>query len=141
MVFAKAVYPPAGATALLAAVDPTICDLGWYLLPIVLLSAVLTLVSSLLVNNIQRRYPLYWWTPADLSKEPGSDIEKLPSRDDSSHVVNSMNENTSQLTTITVTSEAITIPQHLKLAREEELVLEVLRNKMKIGAALCDGST
>ena len=60
MTVTKTVYPPAGATALLAAVDPQVERLGWYLVPLVLLSAAITLLVSLLINNIQRRYPTYW---------------------------------------------------------------------------------
>ncbi|KAL8807155.1 MAG: hypothetical protein Q9182_000837 [Xanthomendoza sp. 2 TL-2023] len=56
-------HPPAGATALLAAIDEDVRGLGWYLLPVVLLSSVLVLVTALLVNNIQRRYPVFWIQP------------------------------------------------------------------------------
>lgn len=77
MTITKTVYPPAGALALIAAVDPILSRLGWYLLPLVLLSSISILLSSLLLNNIQRKYPQYWWTPADLSKKmPGTDAEK-----------------------------------------------------------------
>ncbi|KAL8816394.1 MAG: hypothetical protein Q9223_004581 [Gallowayella weberi] len=57
-------HPPAGATALLAAIDEDVRGLGWYLLPVVLLSSMLVLVTALLVNNIQRRFPVYWIEPA-----------------------------------------------------------------------------
>lgn len=131
MVFAKAVYPPAGATALLAAVDPTTCDLGWYLIPIVLLSAMLTLVVSLFLNNIQRRYPLYWWTPADISHDDGKDIEKLGCDDSSSQDTSSTSGDGPGASYIRISSEGISIPPRLQLAREEEIVLEVLRNRLK----------
>ena len=137
MVFAKAVYPPAGATALLTAVDPTVSNLGWYLLPVVLLSAVLTLASSLLINNIQRRYPLYWWTPADLSNKSTLDIEKMPSNDDSSQREPTDNH-PGRASHIMITSQKVMIPEHMQLAREEEAVLEVLRNRLK--ADISDGN-
>ncbi|RDB27131.1 hypothetical protein Hypma_004572 [Hypsizygus marmoreus] len=57
-------HPPAGATALLAAVNPEIRDLGWYYLPVILLTSTLALVVAILVNNIQRRYPVFWFQPA-----------------------------------------------------------------------------
>jgi hypothetical protein len=67
MSFSKTVHPPAGATALLAATNVEIQVLGWWLLPLVLLSAMLMLASALLVNNtLGRRFPVYWWTPIDL---------------------------------------------------------------------------
>ena len=58
----KTVHPPAGATALLAAIDQQAIDLSWYLLPVVLLSSTLALFVALLVNNIQRKYPVFWFT-------------------------------------------------------------------------------
>ncbi|KAF9528348.1 HPP family-domain-containing protein [Crepidotus variabilis] len=57
-------HPPAGATALLAAVNPEIRKLGWYYLPVILLSSALALGVALITNNIQRRYPVYWHKPA-----------------------------------------------------------------------------
>ncbi|KIX92851.1 uncharacterized protein Z520_11515 [Fonsecaea multimorphosa CBS 102226] len=67
MSFTKTIHPPAGATALLAATNVEIQDLGWWLLPLVLLAAMLMLASALVVNNLSgRRYPVYWWTPVDL---------------------------------------------------------------------------
>ncbi|KEF63391.1 uncharacterized protein A1O9_01368 [Exophiala aquamarina CBS 119918] len=63
----KTVHPPAGATALLASTSVEIQVLGWWLLPLVLLAAMLMLTSAMLLNNMAgRRYPVYWWTPVDL---------------------------------------------------------------------------
>lgn len=64
----KTVHPPAGATALLAVVDNRLVSLGWFLIPVMMLGGVLMLSVSLIINNIQRRYPVYWWTPEDLKK-------------------------------------------------------------------------
>lgn len=69
MAFTKTVHPPAGATALLAVVDDAIIDLGWFLIPVVLLGCALMLVAALVINNIQRRFPIYWWTPEDLAAQ------------------------------------------------------------------------
>lgn len=62
----KTVHPPAGATALLAVTDSSVSQLGWMLVPIVMLDCALMLVVSLLINNLQRRFPLYWWTPDEV---------------------------------------------------------------------------
>ena len=131
MVFAKAVYPPAGATALLAAVDPTVSHLGWYLLPIVLLSSALTLILSLLINNIQRRYPIFWWTPADLSKTSVSDIEKLRSEHGGSERTGSTNTDPCEHYRIVVSSDGVSVPDRTQLTREEKIILDVLRNRLK----------
>jgi CBS-domain-containing membrane protein len=56
------VFP--GATALLAAVNTQVRDLGWYYLPVILLSSTLALAVALMLNNIQRRYPVFWFQPA-----------------------------------------------------------------------------
>jgi len=74
MQFTHTLHPPAGATALLAVVNPALLELSWYLLPVVLLSSTLALVVALLVNNIQRRYPVFWFT-ADAPPPPPQDEE------------------------------------------------------------------
>lgn len=38
--------------------------MGWYLLPVILLSSVVVLVTALLFNNVQRRFPMFWVGPA-----------------------------------------------------------------------------
>ncbi|KAI1439574.1 HPP family-domain-containing protein [Annulohypoxylon stygium] len=45
-------HPPAGATALLPAVDMDVWNLSWYFLPVVLLSSTMLLAVALLLNNI-----------------------------------------------------------------------------------------
>lgn len=66
MALTKTVHPPAGATALLAVVDADLVRLGWFLIPVMMLGCALMLGVALLVNNIERRFPMYWWTPEDL---------------------------------------------------------------------------
>ena len=79
MQFTKTTHPPAGATALLAAVDDVVLALGWYYLPVVLLSSTMVLVSALLVNNIQRRYPVFWWEPVKPAQVEALKAKELPS--------------------------------------------------------------
>ena len=84
MQITKTTHPPAGATALLAAVDPDVHRLSWYLLPVILLSSTLVLVTALVFNNIQRRFPVFWLQPtvpavAEPSAELGGpDVEAKP---------------------------------------------------------------
>jgi CBS-domain-containing membrane protein len=66
------VHPPAGATALLAVTNSQTAGLGWFLFPVMLLGITLMQITALIVNNIQRRYPVYWWTSRSLS--PVKDI-------------------------------------------------------------------
>lgn len=63
MALTKTVHPPAGATALLAVVDNQLLGMGWLFIPLVLLSCALMLGVALIVNNIERQFPIYWWTP------------------------------------------------------------------------------
>ena len=138
MTVTNTVYPPAGATALLAAVDPEVEHLGWYLLPLVLLSATLTLITSLMVNNIQRRYPTFWWTPANVGKTSKErDIEKAPT------VVASISGSSTSLagvvthiestggSSIRITADDIVVPDGFYLAGEERSTVEILQDRLR----------
>lgn len=62
------VHPPAGATALIAVVDVPSRKLGWLMIPLVLLSSAIMTVVALILNNVQRRFPMYWWSPKNPAK-------------------------------------------------------------------------
>ncbi|KAK4183972.1 HPP family-domain-containing protein [Podospora australis] len=68
MALTGTVHPPAGATALMIVADEDVSRLGWFVLCPVLLGCGLMLVIALLVNNIQRRFPFYWWSPGQTGK-------------------------------------------------------------------------
>lgn len=138
MTVTSTVYPPAGATALLAAVDTQVESLGWYLLPLVLLSATLVLITSLVINNIQRRYPSFWWTPASVGKvSKDDDIEKAPTKtirisDGSSSLagavahIESVNEKS-----IRITADNVIVPNGFYLPEEERSMLKVLQDRVR----------
>ena len=128
MTVTKTVYPPAGATALLAAVDPQVEHLGWYLLPLVLLSTALTLITSLVINNIQRQYPTYWWTPASVGTAFGEeDIEKVPTKTAVTHIESTDGNS------IWITADDIMVPDGFYLAGEEGSILEILQDRLRDG--------
>ncbi len=134
MVLTKTVYPPGGATALLAVVDPTAQHLGWYLVGLVMLSTTLTLVTSLITNNIQRQYPTYWWTAADISnKREEKDMEKLPESSKSSMVKGAEHLEATSGYTIKITEKGVLVPQHVDLTAEEHTVLDNLRGRLANG--------
>lgn len=140
MTVTKTVYPPAGATALLAAVDPQVEHLGWYLLPLLLLSTTLTLITSLLINNIQRQYPTYWWTPASVGRASHQhDIEKVPTKtvrasDSSSSLTNAvMHLESGGGNPIRITADDIMVPEGFYLAEEERSILEILQDRLRDG--------
>jgi len=58
-------HPPAGSTALLAAVNTDIRNLGWYYVAVVMLSASLMLGVACITNNLQRIYPVFWFYYTD----------------------------------------------------------------------------
>ncbi|KAH8073381.1 HPP family-domain-containing protein [Cristinia sonorae] len=82
MQMTETTHPPAGATALLAAVNEPIYELGWYYLPIIILSSILMLVVALIINNIQRRYPVFWFRPIVEPSAPVSPALGGPQPDD-----------------------------------------------------------
>lgn len=84
MALTKTVHPPAGATALLAVADDTVVNLGWFLVPVMMLGCGLMLVVALLINNIERTFPIYWWTPASLKREKPQMMERKPSVEEQS---------------------------------------------------------
>jgi CBS-domain-containing membrane protein len=78
-------HPPAGATALLPAIDDAIWDLSWYFLAVVLLSSIMILAVALAVNNVQRRYPVYWFMPAKpVTSKPSQSVAEQPIKDSGS---------------------------------------------------------
>ncbi|KAH8173572.1 HPP family protein [Sarocladium implicatum] len=83
MALTKTVHPPAGATALLAVIDDSVVHLGWFLVPVMMLGCGLMLAVALLVNNIERRFPVYWWTPESLKRERPVTEEPKKSIEDS----------------------------------------------------------
>jgi hypothetical protein len=63
MQITKTVHPPGGATALIAVTSPSIVDISWLYIGVVMISVVIQVSVGCLVNNIERRYPQYWWRP------------------------------------------------------------------------------
>lgn len=60
----------AGATAILPALSADVRDIGWYFLPVVILTSTLVMVVALVNNNIQRRYPAFWLYPHTTPPNP-----------------------------------------------------------------------
>jgi CBS-domain-containing membrane protein len=129
MLLTNTTHPPAGATALLAVTHPQTAALGWFLFPVMLLGVVLMQVAAVLINNVQRRYPLYWWTSHPLSS-PGVDIEKdshkgIPRV--SSHYEDSLTDVPRQLT---VERGYISLPDGLDITSEEREVLDKISERI-----------
>ncbi|KAK3948190.1 HPP family-domain-containing protein [Pseudoneurospora amorphoporcata] len=65
MALTGTVHPPAGATALMAVLDDKVQGLGWFLIAPVMLGCAIMLCCALVVNNLRRRFPFYWWSPEE----------------------------------------------------------------------------
>ncbi|KAF7509181.1 hypothetical protein GJ744_008241 [Endocarpon pusillum] len=143
----QTVHPPAGATALLAATSPEITALGWYLLALVLLGSTLMLVSACIINNIHRRFPIYWWTPVALSdnhnRRATSGIETVSQAEKEEQFSDAGSRRASRVNTregvhfereheITITAKHIIIPDWLVVNDWERNVLEILRERLKV---------
>lgn len=129
MLLTKTVHPPAGSTALLAAVDEDALALGWLLVPIMMLGCALMLGVALIVNNIQRRFPSFWWTPEDLSRPKLADIEKTESKYEPSLGGSSAATEMPEVQLIIRRGQVIA-PEGFYLTDEERQYLESLGNRI-----------
>jgi len=134
MGFTKTVHPPAGATALLCSTTPEITALGWFLLPLIILGSSLLVAVGCVLNNIQRQFPIYWWTPDDLSRKGKDDIEKVPTR--KSDAAGSETYVAGSEGRISIDAERIVVPDWLPLEDEEREMLEILSIKLREGQGL-----
>ena len=146
----KTVHPPAGATALLAATSLEITSLGWYLLALILLGSTLMLASACVINNIHRRFPVYWWTPVNLGhaydRNPRSGIEKVSEAEKEEAGSDAERGSLGRFKTrdemhydreheINITATRITIPDWLEVNDWERNVLGILRERLKVVSA------
>lgn len=124
------VHPPAGATALLAVTNLQTSGLGWFLFPVMMLGVVLMQVPALLINNIQRRYPLYWWTSHPLAEPRQPDVEEV-SRKEGSNVPSHYEDSLTDMPRrIVVERDEIWVPTGVVLTAEERGVLEKISERI-----------
>ncbi|KAH6709355.1 HPP family-domain-containing protein [Leptodontidium sp. MPI-SDFR-AT-0119] len=133
----KTIHPPAGATALLASTSPEIEKIGWMLVPLIILGTTLMIAVACVINNIQRTFPMYWWTPVDMNRPKKGDVEKLGEKNGNEAETSSFDDYVEGIDgRIVIDGEHIVIPRWLSLDAEERLMLEVLRSKLREGEAL-----
>jgi hypothetical protein len=137
MTITKTIHPPAGGTALIAATQVDIRALGWYYVPVVLLSSVLMIAVGLITNNVQLRYPMYWWTSLPLSPVRQEEQENLEKN--ARHVsLELTNSGRSRLRVeekgaeaIVLSVEGIIVPDFLRLSYDQRAVLDELQTKIR----------
>lgn len=139
MAITKTIHPPSGGTALIAATQADIRELGWYYIPVVMLSSVLMIAVGLITNNIQRQYPIYWWTSAPLKsasqKERHEKNKKMSSevRENSMTKVNDLEKGALEegVEAVIVTAQKVTVPEFIGLSYDQKAVLNELQIKIK----------
>ncbi|KAI9053776.1 hypothetical protein LZ554_002725 [Drepanopeziza brunnea f. sp. 'monogermtubi'] len=145
----KTIHPPAGATALLAATSPEIERIGWFLVALVVLGSALMLAVACLLNNLQRRFPLYWWTPEDLRRSARRESERgdveaggIPKAESAEKagpdVCGEAGEGEGENEgagagaegRIVILGDRVVVPHWVSLDAEEKAMLELLRAKL-----------
>jgi hypothetical protein len=133
MLLTNTVHPPGGASAVLAATEPVITAMGWYFVGLVLWGATLMVVVGLVVNNIQRQFPVYWWTPVDLRRVRKGDEETVP--DGLGGVEKKESEEQQKYDQdgerIEINGAEVVLPESLSLNAEETQVLERLQERLR----------
>lgn len=130
MTMTNTAFPPGGATAILAATDTTVRNLGWMYIGIVMLGSVLMFGVALVINNIQRQFPLYWWTPRNVGPQKALDMEKMECASAQVSEAASTEKVTESPHRIIIGERSILVPEHFALGPDETQMLEALRNRL-----------
>ncbi|TKA82409.1 hypothetical protein B0A49_00007 [Cryomyces minteri] len=147
MMVTNTVYPPGGASALLATIDVATRRMGWHFVSFILLGSILMLLVALITNNIQRRFPVFWWTPRDLTRPhpgpsasingtPDVDVEKASRASEQTLVKQMSHASPAGQHVVIVSADRIVIPSDMELSNEERRVLESLRTRLATGMDL-----
>ena len=133
MLLTGTVHPPGGASAVLAATEPAITTMGWYFVGLVMWGTTLMLLVGLVVNNIQRQFPMYWWTPLDVRKAKREDEETVPdARGGIERRESKFEQHYDQDSEkIEISGAQVILPDDLSLNEEEAKVLERLRERLQ----------
>jgi len=129
MLITGTVHPPGGASAVLAATEPVITAMGWYFVALVMWGTSLMLAVGLVVNNVQRQFPVYWWTPLELRRAKVEDEETVP--DGQGGLEKQEGRYDQDGERIEITGAEIWLPDDLSLNMEETRVLEGLRDRLR----------
>ena len=133
MLLTGTVHPPGGASAVLAATEPAITAMGFYFVGLVMSGTFLMLLVALVLNNIQRQFPVYWWTPLNLRKIQTQDPEAEVTADASGGLEKRMNERVAEdrAERIHITAFDISLPHDVSLNASEVELLEGLRDRLR----------
>ncbi|KAI8997729.1 HPP family-domain-containing protein [Pilobolus umbonatus] len=70
MQITKTLHAPGGATSVLAVTS--LKEMRWFFILVTVISAVVQIAIGCAINNIERKYPVYWWKPETfpIEKDP-----------------------------------------------------------------------
>ncbi|KAF1851218.1 uncharacterized protein K460DRAFT_382702 [Cucurbitaria berberidis CBS 394.84] len=133
MLLTGTVHPPGGASAVLAATEPAITTMGWYYVALVMWGTTLMLIVGLVINNIQRQFPVYWWTPLDIRRARREDEETVSDARGGLERKETEEEQryNQEGETIEINGAEVILPEDLSLNKEEAEVLEKLRRRLR----------
>lgn len=133
MLLTDTVHPPGGASAVLAATEPVITAMGWYFVGLVMWGTTLMIVVGLVINNIQRQFPVYWWTPMDLRRAKRRDQETLPDAQGGIErkKATKKKEDDEEKREIIITDADVRLPEDMSLNAEETQLLKRLRDRLR----------
>lgn len=122
------VHPPAGASALLPSIDLQIQKMSWWFLPVQLVLSVLIICVAMITGNVIRRFPTYWWTPANLKPQP-PDSETSP-EEDKSPVLKSDIIYADNIDYVKITADKVVLPSNFDVEDLNLLWLEQVRQML-----------
>ena len=90
------------------------------------------IIVGLLLNNIQRQFPVYWWTPLDIRRAK-EDVETVPNgrgglerrETEEEQIYDQPYEK------IEITGAQVLLPEALSLNKDEAELLEKLRERLR----------
>lgn len=133
MLLTNTVHPPGGASAVLAATEPVITAMGYYFVGLVMWGTTLMLIVGLFINNIQRQFPVYWWTPLDVRKARIEDEECVPDARGGIERKKAKEEQRydQEGERIEINGAEVLLPDNMSLNVEEAEVLARLRERLR----------
>lgn len=95
-----------------------------------LLGSVLMQATALVLNNIQRRFPIYWWTVHDLRKRQTEDEESVQEKEEPepSTAEESLSDVPKQ---VIVRKDEVFVPDNLWVSAEEREALERISERIQ----------
>jgi len=121
---------------MLAVTDDTVLALGWFFVPMVLVGSLLLLAVALIINNIQRQYPLYWWTPHQVERIHAAstdDLETLAGQSDRTFSGSfGVSGVAAAMPSTLLGSGAMVIPTDFVLHEDERVVLNAIAARLSL---------